>query len=308
MKVFSGSNSKKLAEEVSRLLNVSLAKSEVIFFDNSEIKVTIKEKVKDDEVFIIQSTNNPANNNLMELFFFADALKRQEAKKIIGIIPYFGYARQSAQYRSGEVVSANVIIRFLETVGFNKIYTFDLHSEITGGFFSIPFKNLTAFPLLAKKISEYFYQKKIKKEEVVLVSPDQGAIKKVRNFGYYFYESESFPEALVEKKRDLNSNNRVKVLGIYGNVKNKIALIVDDMVVSGNTLLPVIDLCLKKGAREVYAAAVHHDFTQKAPEKIQNSKLVKFFTTNTVELKEEQKFNKLIEFSIAPIIAQELKN
>ena len=308
MKVFSGTNNRKLAEEVSSLLNFPLAKREVVFFDNTEIKVTIKEKVKGEEVFIIQSTSNPTNDNLMELFFFADALRRQEASKIVGIIPYFGYARQSAQYRSGEAISAHVVIRFLETVGFNKIYTFDLHSEITGGVFSIPFKNLTAFPLLAKKISEYFYQKKIKKEEVVLISPDQGAIKKVRNFGYYFYENEVFSEAMVEKKRDLNNNNKVKVLGIYGDIKNKIALIVDDMVVSGSTLLSVVDLCLKKGAKEVYAAVVHHDFTQKAPEKIQNSKLVKFFTTNTIELKKEQKFDKLIEFSIAPIIVQELKN
>lgn len=307
-KLFSGTANLKLGDEVAKLLNLPLSKAEVVRFGNSEVKVTIKEKVKNQDCLVIQPSSNPTDTNLMELFFFCDALKRQEAKKVIGIVPYFGYAKQNIQHRIGECVSVNVVIRFMEAVGFDKIYTFDIHAEATGGVFSIPFKNLTAFPLLAKKLADYFNRVGVNKKEVVLVSPDQGAVEKVRNFGRYFYETENFSEAVIEKQRNEDIIHKAKALGLYGDVKNKVVVIVDDMVVSGSTLIPAIDLCLKKGAVNVYAAIVHHDFTKDAPKIIQASKLIKFFTTNTIALKPEHKFPKLKEFSVAPIIAEELSN
>lgn len=307
MKLFSGTSHQKLAKEVGLLLNLPLSKAEVVRFNNSEVKVTILEEVKNEDCVIIQSTNNPTDTNLMELFFFCDALKRQEARKVIGVIPYFGYARQNIQHRKGECVSVNVIIRFLEAIGFDKIYTFDLHAEATAGVFSIPFKNLSAFPFLAKQVRNYFLKKKINLNNIVLVSPDQGALEKVRNFGRFFFNTDNFSQAVIEKQRDLNKKHQAKVIELYGNVKNKVAVIVDDMIVSGSTLLPAIDLCLRKKATSVYAVVVHHDFTDKASEKIQTSKLVKIFTANTINLLENQKFEKLEEFSIASIIAEELR-
>lgn len=308
IKLFSGSAHPKLSQEVASMLKIPLSKAEVVRFGNSEVKVTIQEDVKRDTCIVIQPTTNPTDTNLIELCFFCDALRRQEAKKVIGIIPYFGYAKQNIQHRAGECISVNVVIRLLESIGFGKIYTFDIHDEATAGVFTIPFKNLTAFNLLADTLTAYFETEGIKKKDIVFVSPDQGAVEKVRHFGTHFYGTDAFSEAVIEKQRDQNIVHKARPLGLYGNVKDKIAVIVDDMVVSGSTLLPAIDLCLERGAKEVYAAVVHHDFTKEAPQKLQNSKLKKFFTTNTIPLKDEFKFPKMVEVSIANLILDEFRN
>ncbi|MBI4226353.1 ribose-phosphate pyrophosphokinase [Candidatus Roizmanbacteria bacterium] len=314
LKLFSGTAHPKLSQEVSKLLKLPLSKSEVVRFGNSEVRVRISENVRNSTCIVIQPAANPTDTNYMELFFFCDALRRQEAKKVIGVIPYFGYAKQNIQHRSGESVSVNVIIRFLESIGFEKIYAFDLHDEATAGVFSIPFKHLSAFPLSAKHIRNYFLKSvetrhaSSLQKHVALVSPDQGAVEKVRHFGRFFFQTENFSEVVIEKKRDQDVMHKAKPLDLYGDVKNKIALIVDDMVVSGSTVLPAIDLCLKRGAKKVYFAAIHHDFTKEAPRLLQNSRLERFFTTNTIELKPTQKFPKLEEISVASLIANELKS
>ncbi|MBI4008717.1 ribose-phosphate pyrophosphokinase [Candidatus Roizmanbacteria bacterium] len=308
IKLFSGTAHPKLSKEVARLLGINLSKAEVVRFGNSEVKVTIQEEVKNSTCIIIQPATDPTDTNYMELFFFCDALKRQEAAKVIAVIPYFGYAKQNMQHRVGESVSVNVIIRFLEAIGFDKIYTFDLHDEATAGVFSIPFKHLSAFPMLANHIREYFKKNKVDFNNVALVSPDQGAVEKVRNFGKVFFGTGNFSEVVIEKKRDQDIMHKAKPLDLYGDVAGKIVLIIDDMIVSGSTILPAIDLCLERRAKKVYVTAVHHDFTREAPAALQKSKLEKFFTTNTIALQEKQKFSKLEEISIAQIIEDELKS
>lgn len=308
LKLFTGTSHPDLSAEVAKLLGIQISQSEVKIFGNSEVKITIQEDVSNDTCVIIQPTSNPTDTHVMELCLFSDALRRQEAKRVIGIIPYFGYAKQNIQHRPGECVSVNVVIRMLESLGFHKIYTFDIHDEGTGGVFTIPFKNLSALSLLAKNVRNYTDGKGIKPEDVVLVSPDQGAVEKVRIFGTVFYGTASFSEAVIEKQRDQNIAHKAKPLDLYGDVKGKTAVIVDDMVVSGSTLIPAIDLCLQRGAKEVIAAVVHHDFTTKAAPLIQNSKLTKFFATNTICLDEKNRFEKLEEISIAPIIAEELRS
>lgn len=314
IKFFSGTAHPKLSQEVSKLSKIPISDAEVLRFGNSEVRVKINEEVKDSTCVLIQSTANPTDTNYMELFFFCDALKRQEAAKVIGIIPYFGYAKQNIQHRAGEGVSVNVIIRFLEAIGFDKIYTFDLHDEATAGVFSIPFKHLSAFPLLAKHTRNYFLKSgetrhaSSLQKHVALVSPDQGAVEKVRNFGKIFFATENFSEVVIEKKRNLELAHQARPFDLYGDVNGKIALIIDDMVVSGSTILPAIDLCLARGARKVYVVAVHHDFTKEAPKALQNSRLERFFTTNTIALQANQKFPKLEEISIASLIANEIKH
>ena len=308
LKIFSGTAHPELAQNVAKLLKLSLSDCEVVRFGNSEVRVRIKADVKNTTCVVIQPATNPTDAHFMELFFFCDALKRQEASKVIGVIPYFGYAKQNFQHRTGESVSVNVIIRFLEAIGFSKIHAFDLHDEATTGVFSIPFKHLSAFPLLAEHTREYFKKKGVDLANIALVSPDQGAVEKVRSFGKVFFTTENFPEVVIEKKRSLEKLHQAKPYDLYGNVQGKIALIVDDMVVSGSTLLPAADLCLARGAKEVYAAIIHHDFTKQAPKLLQNSKLKRFFTTNTIALQPEQKFPKLEEISVASIIAEELKS
>lgn len=306
MKIFSGSSHPLLAKEVAKNLKTSLSRAQIVRFSNSEVKVTIQEEVKNKDCVIIQSTNKPTDENLMELFLFCDALYRSEARKVIGVIPYFGYARQERQHQFGECVSANVIIRFLEVVGFSKIYTIDIHNEATAGVFNIPFKNITAFPFLALKIREELKKKKINPSQVSLVAPDYGAIENVRVFGKAFYQKDNFPFVVIEKYRFFENKEETKTLGIYGKL-NPIVIIVDDMIVSGSTLFPAIDLCLKNGAKMVLAAVIHHDFPDKTiPKKIQNSSLTAFFSTNTIFLPPDYRFPKLIEFSVASLIAKEL--
>lgn len=306
LKIFSGTSNEKLTDEVLQILDVPLSKSEVIRFDNSEVRVRIEEDVKNETCVVIQPTSNPSDTSLMELFFFCDALKRREAKKVCAFIPYFGYARQDVQHREGECVSANVIIRFLESIGFDKAYTIDLHDEATEGIFSIPFKNITSLPLLAKEIRAYL-KNKVSPDNIAVVSPDQGGVERARKFGEYLFETDGFSLAVIEKKRNLNEKHQTKALDLYGNVEGKIVILVDDIVTSGGTLVNATDLCLERGAQAVYAAIAHHDFSAKAPQRLQNSKIEKFFTTNTIALKEEHVFEKLVEISVAPLIAEELR-
>lgn len=306
IKLFSGSANPKLNEEVSKLLNIPLSKSETIRFGNSEVKVTIQEPVANETCFVIQPISNPSDTNLMELFFFCDALRRQEAKKVIGFIPYFGYARQDVQHRIGECVSSNVIIRFFESIGFSKIYTIDIHDEATEGVFSIPYKNISALPLLADEIKKYLDNNKVSLDQISVMSPDQGGIERTRNFGEELFKNIDFSLAVIEKKRDRNKIHKSKALDLYGDVKGKTVILVDDIVTSGGTLLNAVDLCLKQGAKRAIAAIIHHDFTENAPKKIQDSKIEKFFTTNTIALRSDQKFEKLAEVSVAPLISKEL--
>lgn len=303
IKLFSGSAHPKLTEETAAILKIPVAKAEVTRFGNSEVKVTIHEDVRNSECIVIQPTSNPTDTHIIELAFFCDSLRRQEARRVIGVIPYFGYAKQNLQHREGECVSANVIVRFFESIGFSKIYTLDLHDEATAGVFSIPFRNLSAFQMLAEKVRD-----ELPTDSTVVVSPDQGAVEKVRSFGKIFYQTERFHEAVIEKLRDQDRPHIAKPLDLYGNVKDKNVVIVDDMVVSGSTLIPAAQLCLEKGAKKVYAAVVHHDFTPEAPQLIDSSPIERFFTTNTIPLREDQRFSKLEEVTIAPLIAEELQS
>src|SRR3989338_5768718 len=305
-KLFSGTSNPKLAAGVSRLLHLPLAASEVVRFENSEIRVRVNEDVKNHTCVLIQSTSNPTDTHLMELFFFCDALRRQEAKKVIGIIPYFGYARQDVQHRPGECVSVNVIIKFLESIGFYKVYTVNLHDEATEGVFSIPFKNINAFPVLAKEIQKYL--KLVSTDSTAVVSPDHGGVERARKFSDELFGHQNHTISVIEKKRDLEHIHESVALDLYGDVKGKVAILVDDMITSGGTLIHAAQLCLDRGASKVLAAVVHHDFAPGAAQKLQSSAVERFFMTDTIALKEDQKFEKLHEVSIAPLLADELKH
>lgn len=310
LKLFAGTSNPQLTQEVASLLSLPVSKSEVVRFQNSEVRVRIEEDVKHDVCVVIQSTTNPTDTNLTELLLFCDALRRQEARRVIGIIPSFGYARQNIQHRTGECVSAHVVIRFLESIGFAKIYTFDLHDEATGGVFSIPFKNLSALPMLAGEVKKYLQEQQlaVSKDTVTVISPDQGGIERARHFGQTLFGDSMFSIGVTEKKRDQDHMHESNALDLYGDVKGKTAILVDDLATSGGTLMHAAELCLAKGATKVIAAIVHHDFSPHTPQKIQESQIEKFFTTNTVALKEDYKFPKLQEMSIASTIADELKN
>ena len=305
IKLFSGSSNRPLAEKVAKQLNIPISNSEVVRFDDSEVRVRIEEDVKHTTAIVIQSTANPTDTNLMEFFFFCDALRRCEAHKVIGVIPYFGYARQDIQHRPGESISANVIIRFIESIGFRKIYVYDLHDEATEGVFSIAFKNATSFQLLADNVRDYL--KEVSDETVAIVSPDQGGIERARRFGQFLLKEEDFQLVVIEKRRNMNVIHTTKALDLYGDVKGKTAILVDDIVTSGNTLINAVELCIEKGAKRVIAVIAHSDLSDKAPERIQNSSIERFFTTDSIQLKDSQRFEKMQQVSIAPLIAEELQ-
>lgn len=311
IKLFSGSANPELSQEVSSILNIPLSKAEIVRFDNSEVRVAIKEKVKNEVCVVIQPTSNPTDTHLMELFFFADTLRRNGAKEIIAFIPYFGYARQNREHSPGEAVSVNVVIRFLETIGFNAVYTVNLHDEATEGIFSIKFKNLNAFEILNQAVKNYLVStsfNQFQPTSVVIVSPDQGGVERAQIFAENFFHNKDVDIAVIEKRRNLEKIHESKALNLYGDVNDKIAIIVDDIITSGGTLIHAAEFCLKKGAKKVLACIVHHDFSPKAPEILSNSPIEKIFTTNSIKLKPEQKFEKLEEVSVAPLIASEIKN
>lgn len=303
MKLFAGSASIKLALKIGQILGINLSSAEIIRFANSEVKVRIKEKVKNEVCVVVQSTANPTDTNLMELFFFCDALKRQEAKKVITFIPYFGYARQNIQHLNGESVSANVVIRFLESIGFSKVYTIDLHDEATEGVFSIPFKNLSALGILAEALKNDYENELF---NIAIVSPDQGGIERARRFSYYLF-NEEVDLTMIEKKRNLNKIHQSEALNLYGNVDGKIAVIVDDILTSGKTLVNAVELCYSHKAKKVVAVIIHPDLSVNAPELLKNSPIEKIYTTDTIDIKTELKLNKFKVVSVASLVAEEIK-
>jgi len=304
IKLFSGSANPSLSEEVANLLNIPLSKAKIIRFTNSEVKITIEEKVKDSTCFVIQPTSNPTDTHLMELLFFADALKRNGAKKIIAVIPYFGYARQNREHLPGESVSVNVVIRILEYVGFNAIFTVSLHDEATEGIFSVTFKNIDGFFTLNEKVG-FYLKKHYPNDKAIVVSPDQGGVERAQTFAENFFHQKEVEIAVIEKKRNLEKIHQSKALNLFGEVRNKIVIVVDDIITSGGTLVHAAELCLKKGAKKVIAAVVHPDLSSEANKIIEKSPLEKIFVTNTIQLKE--KISKIEIVSCASMIAKTIK-
>ncbi len=304
MKLFSGSANPTLSQKIADKLGLPLSKAEIVHFENSETRIHIEEDVKNESCYVIQPTSNPSDTHLMELFFFCDALRRQEAKKVYAVIPYFGYARQDVQHRPGECVSANVVIRFLESIGFYKVYVVNLHDEATEGVFSIPFKNIDAFPILATEIRKYVGKGNVTPKKVAVVSPDHGGVERARRFGDDLFGNVNHTISVVEKRRDLEHIHESIALDLYGDVKGKTAILVDDMITSGGTLRHAAKLCLERGATRVLTAVIHHDFGPKAPMELQASVIEKIFITDTIALKPEQKFKKLTEVSVADVIVE----
>jgi ribose-phosphate pyrophosphokinase len=199
------------------------------------------------------------------------------------------------------------VVKFLEAAGFDEIWTFDFHEIAATGIFSVPFSNIFAFDILAKHV-KHFLGSTSHLKNTVIVAPDQEGIERARIFGKSFYGTESFETATVSKQRNLDSLHQSKALELFGDVKDKTAILVDDICTSGGTLIHAAEKCLEKGAKRIFAVITHPDFIDGVQEKIQASPFEKFFTTNTIPFKKNAKFDKLIEVSIAETIASKLKH
>lgn len=296
MKLFAGSSNPKLAQKISEKLTLPLGQIDSIRFADGEARVRIIDNDSEEKVAVIQSLSNPADSYLMELALIGDALKSQDVEKMIAVIPYLGYSRQDRSHRPGEAISARVVAKLIQAAGFTKVITVDLHSESVAGFYHhIPVVNLTALSLCASILP--------KGEDIVIVSPDAGGMKRAQKFA----QEVDCPLVFVEKKRDLAKIHTTKVVRVVGDVKEKIAVIIDDTITSGGTLVQATFLLIQHGAKKVIAFATHADFVSATRTILSESPLERIYVTDTIAIKKEWQFSKLTVLSVTDLIAQAIK-
>lgn len=294
--ILSGTSNQPLAEQIASELSFKLGKVEIIRFADSECRIRVEEDVEGKDVFIIQSLSNPVDEHLMELLLMGDAVRRGEPRKIIAVLPYHGYARQDRIHRPGECLSAQVVARLIESVGFDKLVTLELHNEAILGFFQIPVIHGSGLSVFQKEVEKI-------KEDLVVITPDAGALKRAQKFA----ETLDLPLALIEKKRDLDHAHKLISMKVVGDVKDKIAIIVDDVIVTGGTLVNAAYLLKEKGAKQVIAAATHADFVGGAGKILQESPVDQVWVTDTITIPKEMYFPKLHIFSSSALIALAMK-
>ena len=280
--IFAGNSNPDLATKIASNLKLPLGKAEIIRFADSECRVRIEEDVEGKTVFIIQSLSNPVDEHLMEFLLMGDAVKRGEPKKMVAVLPYHGYARQDRIHRPGECLSALVVAKMIESVGFDKLVTLELHNESILGFFKIPVVHISGLEIFRVRVKEL-------EGEVVVITPDAGALKRSQKFA----ESLDLPLALIEKKRDLERAHKILAMRVVGEVKGKTAIIVDDVIVTGGTLMNAAFLLKEKGAKKVIAAATHADFVGGADKILQDSPLDAVWVTDTIYIPPAKNFPKL---------------
>lgn len=295
LKIFSGNSNRELAEEIAKNLNIEVGRALVTRFVNGEVRVKIEENVREADVFVVQSTSHPVNDHLVELLIMIDALKRASAQRITAVIPFYGYARQDRKVTGREPISAKLVANLLTVAGANRILTVDLHAGQIQGFFDIPLDHLEA----VKTLAGYFKKKKLK--NAVIVSPDVGGVARARSFSEFLQAT----MAIITKRRP--SPDVSEVEEIVGDVKDKVAIMVDDMILTGGSLVNGAVALLKKGAKEIYAAATHAALCGDAPEILQNSPIKEIVVTNTVFLPEEKRIPKIKILSVAPLISEAIR-
>lgn len=299
MNIFSGSASKKLAGKIAKDLTLELSPVEIFVFPDGEKRIRIQENVLGKDCIIVQSASTPPDENYMELFIMIDALKRSGAKSIKVLIPYLGYQRQDHIFRSGEAVSLEVIAEILTRVGMTELFSFDMHSPKIPDIFTVPVKHLSALPIFAKKI-----QKDFNLDEIVLVSPDMGGIRRIKEISEMLG---NIPFATIEKNRDLG-NGEINDSGLNGDVRGKIAVIVDDMISTGQTMVEAAELLLENGAAKVFVFATHAVFAKDAGKLLQHSRIERVVVSDTIDVPAYNQFPKLEVLSISETAATALKN
>lgn len=296
LKIFAGNSNKNLAEEIGRYLNMSLGQADVSRFPDGEIKVKIEENVRGEDVFIIQSTCPPANEYLMELLIMIDALRRASAGRITAVIPYYGYARQERKTKPREPITAKLVANLLVSAGANRVLTMDLHAGQIQGFFDIPVDQLEGVTIL----SNYIKEKNL--DKVVVVSPDVGGTARAREFSGRLAK----PIAIIDKYR--SAFDEVEIMHIVGEVKDKTAIIVDDLIDTAASIIRGTQALLNAGAKEVYVCATHPVFAGPAKERIEKSLHDGLFkevvVTNTIPIGNNKSIPGIKILSVAEIFAE----
>ncbi len=295
LKIFSGNSNRKLARSICNYLGVKLNNAKISEFADGECKVRILENVRGADSFVIQSTSQPVNHNLMELLIMIDALKRASARRITAVVPYFGYARQDRKDSPRVPISAKLVANLLQVAGANRILLMDIHAQQIQGFFDCPVDNLLALPVIVN------YLKKKNIDRLTIVAPDTGGVVRAKELA----KKMRARLVLVDKRRP--ASNVAKVYHVIGNVKGRNTVILDDIVDTAGTLREVSSAIKKAGAKTVYAACTHGVLSDSAVEKIKNSNIKELLTTDTIDIPREKRISKVKILSVAPLLGEAIK-
>lgn len=292
LKIFTGNANPELAKEICDYLGLPLGEAFVGRFNNGEVQIMIDESVRGKDVFIVQPTSYPVNDNLIELLVMADALKRASARHITAVVPYYGYARQDRKTRGREPITAKLVADLMQTAGITRLVTIDLHAGQIQGFFNVPVDHLFGASILAKYINEK------KMEDLIVVSPDLGGVTRARDLA----DRIGAPIAIIEKKRP--QPGVAKVMNLIGNVEGKNCIIIDDIVDTAGSLVEGAKALKEFGAKSVMACVTHAVLTDPACERIENSNIKELIVTNTIDLLEEHKLPNITSLSVAPLLGE----
>ncbi|MBU4421311.1 MAG: ribose-phosphate pyrophosphokinase [Proteobacteria bacterium] len=291
--IFSGNSNPKLSQKICNYLNVPLGEAKVKTFSDGEIQIEINENVRSKDVFIIQSTCSPVNDTLVELLLMIDALKRSSASRITAVIPYYGYARQDKKVAPRVPISAKLVADLLTVSGANRIITMDLHAGQIQGFFNIPVDNLYAASTILNYIKTNF------QDNLVIVSPDAGGVERARAFAKRLHAD----LAIIDKRRD--APNKAKAMAVIGDVKGKVAIILDDMVDTAGTLIEATHAIVDKDAKEIHACCVHPVLSGKSVDRLADSPLKTLIVSDTIPLNSKAAAcDKIRVLSVADLIGE----
>jgi len=297
MKIFTGNSNRDLAQEICKYLQIPLGKASVGTFSDGEIMVQLNENVRGRDIFIIQTFSNPVNRHLMELLIMTDALKRASAHRITAVLPYYGYARQDRKAEPRVPITAKLVADLITVAGADRVLTLDLHVGQIQGFFNIPVDNIFATPVILE------YLKKLDLKDLVVVSPDAGGVERARAFAKKLDAS----LAIIDKRRE--KVNVSEVMHIIGDVKDRDALLVDDMIDTAGTITQGAGALKKAGARKVIAACTHPVLSGSAIERLNGSVIDEIIVTNTIPLNgKDQSCKKITNLSVAPLIGEAIRN
>lgn len=297
LKIFSLSSNRPLAEKIAEAVGLELGKISISRFSDGEVKVNVEESIRGAHVYIVQSTSDPVNDNLMELLIMIDALRRASAKTINVVMPYYGYARQERKAQSREPITAKLVANMITIAGADRVLTLDLHAPQIQGFFDIPVDHLIGVPLLA----DYFLEKSLFGEDVVVVSPDHGGVVRARKLADFLKS----PIAIIDKRRP--RPNVSEVMNIIGDVAGKKCIIIDDMIDTAGTITLAAAALLDKGADSVYACCTHAVLSGPAVERLDESEIKEVIVTDSIQQPEGRHLDKLQTISVGTLVGEAIK-
>ncbi len=293
--LLAGRSHPDLAHSVAELLDIPLSRTLAYDFANGEIFIRFEESVRGCDAFVMQSHTTPINKWIMEQLLMIDALKRASAKRITVIVPFYGYARQDKKHRGREPISARLMADLFKAAGADRLMTVDLHTSQIQGFFDGPVDHLFALPLLSARVSEG-----VERDRITVVSPDAGRVRVAERWTDVL----GAPLAIIHKRRDPDVPNHVRVFEVVGDVKDRVCVVVDDMIDTGGTIVKASETLFENGAADVIVAATHGILSPPARERLQESRISEVIVTDTLPIPEEHRFDKLTVMSIAPILAK----